>query len=337
MVRILIVSDPHYVGPSERGRKDYEACWLPKLSQRLFVRAYRRFFWMKDPLIQTELFLSALEEAGDQAVDWVVLNGDLSLDTGFVGVSDPLAFESARLCLNEIWERFDKQTLRVTLGDHDLGKMSMMGGRGGMRIDSLNRFRDDLDIEPCWHLDLGSFRLMGICSSLVALPAYQHDLEPEEKAVWYRERACHLNSIQSRLESLGKHQRLILFCHDPTALPFLLDEQVVTQAILDKIERTVLGHLHSPSIFSLSSRLAGMKPIRFLGRTGEKISKALQKAGNWTPFKPILCPSPGGIQLCKDGGYLTLNLDLEGMKVDFEFHPLSWKKPWPDLHRRIQT
>jgi hypothetical protein len=92
-----------------------------------------------------------------------------------------------------------------------------------------------------------------------------------------------------------------------------------------QIERTIIGHLHSPVIYHQSHLLSGMPAIKFLGHTPLRLSRALREARHWKPFKPLLCPSIAGIQLRKDGGYYVAELDPTGAtRASFEFHPLAW-------------
>jgi len=116
---------------------------------------------------------------------------------------------------------------------------------------------------------------------------------------------------------------VILFCHDPSALPFLWREPDV-RAKLHQVDRTVIGHLHSKLILSKSSVLAGMPTIPFLGHTTRRLSLALSEARLWKPFNVLLCPSLAGIELLKDGGYYTAELELSGRQAArFQFHPLK--------------
>ena len=48
--------------------------------------------------------------------------------------------------------------------------------------------------------------------------------------------------------------------------PFLQDEPVIRDR-LGQVERTVIGHLHTPLIHWKSRMLAGMPVIKFLGTT----------------------------------------------------------------------
>ena len=101
---------------------------------------------------------------------------------------------------------------------------------------------------------------------------------------------------------------MLLFCHDPTALPFLWREEAVRQR-LPQIEQTVIGHLHSGLVWWKSRLLAGLPAIRFLGHAVKRMSTALSEARYWKPFHVRLCPSLAGIELLKDGGFLTAELN----------------------------
>jgi hypothetical protein len=117
-------------------------------------------------------------------------------------------------------------------------------------------------------------------------------------------------------------QKILLFCHDPTALPFLGREGEV-RAKLAQLECTIIGHLHSKLILGQSRLLAGMPEIRFLGHTARRLSRALGQAREWRPFNVRLCPALAGIELLKDGGYLGIRLDHEGGRpAEIAFHPV---------------
>ena len=80
----------------------------------------------------------------------------------------------------------------------------------------------------------------------------------------------------------------------------------------DQIEQTIIGHLHSPLILWKSRVLSGMPILRFLGHSVQRFSTALREARHWKPFKVRLCPSLAGIELLKDGGYYSMELDDSG-------------------------
>ena len=66
-----------------------------------------------------------------------------------------------------------------------------------------------------------------------------------------------------------------------------------------------------------------MPVIRFLGHTALRMSTALHEARRWKPFHVRLCPSLAGIELTKDGGYLTAELDPNAHRpARFQFHHL---------------
>ena len=315
-----ILSDIHYAGAAEQARgKDFEFEGINNPLVRVFGRLYRHFIWLREPLRKNHLLEQFLEGGG--AFDYLIANGDYTCNTGFVGLSDDAAFESARECLGKLRQRFGDR-LRVNYGDHELGKITMFGRRGGMRLASWHRLRQELGLPPFWRIEIGCYVLLGFVSSLVALPALEGEMLPAERPEWERLRAEHLAELARAFAGLEPGQRVLLFCHDPTALPFLRREASV-RAKLPQIEQTIVGHLHSNLVLWKSRWLAGMPPIRLLGHTIERLSSALSEARHWRPFHVRLCPALAGIELLKDGGYCTLELDPEARQpARFRFHRL---------------
>lgn len=320
-MRLAILSDIHYACPAEQARgRDFELQGIANPLPRLLLRWYRDYVWQRDPLHQNHLLERFLHQVG--RVDFVVANGDYSCNTAALGVSDDAACESVRQCLTKLRERFAPR-LRLGYGDHELGKVSLAGKRGGMRLASWHRARQDLGLEPFWQERFGNYVLLGIVSSLVALPTFEADTLPAERAEWQALRREHLAQVREAFAQLQPSQRVLLFCHDPTALPFLWQEPVI-QEKMNLVEQTIIGHLHSPLVLWQSRRLAGMPRIRFLGHSADRFSTALGQARFWRPFRVRLCPALGGIQLLKDGGYLTAELDPEARQpARFEFHRLA--------------
>ena len=318
--QIAILSDIHYASAAEQARgNDYEYRDLKNPFIRIFVRAYRYFIWLRYPLKQNHLLDECITRIGSP--DFVIANGDYSCNSAFVGVSDDPACQSASECLRKLREKFGAN-FRAGFGDHELGKMSFFGMRGGMRLASWRRAQTELGLSPLWRVELGNYVLLGVTSSLVGLPVFEADTLPEERAEWHRLREQHLEDIRQAFAALKTDQRMLFFCHDPTALPFLLRDEVVRSKV-PQIEKTIIGHLHSGLVLWKSRLLAGMSPIRFLGHTAKRLSSALSEARNWRPFKIILCPSLAGIELLKDGGYYTVELDSDARQpARFEFHPL---------------
>lgn len=318
---LAIVSDIHYAGPEEQARgDDYELRGIENPIKRAAFRAYRRYVWMRYPLRQGAQFERFLREPID--ADVVVANGDYSCSTGFVGLSDDASFQSADECLTKLREKFGER-LRLTFGDHELGKLSFIGMRGGMRIAGWHRCVDDLKMQPFWRVELGRYVLMGVTSSLIALPLFGADTLPEELPEWEKLREQHVAEIREAFAALKAGQRVLLFCHDPTALPFLWREESVRSKI-SQIEQTIIGHLHSNLYLWKSRILAGMPVLRAFGPTAKKLSSALNEARYWRPFHVRLCPSLAGIELLKDGGYFTVKLDADAKKpAEFTFHRLK--------------
>ncbi|HNQ91159.1 MAG TPA: metallophosphoesterase [Verrucomicrobiota bacterium] len=303
--RIAVVSDIHYASPGETARAGFEQRVITSPLLRWLARQYRHHLWMRDPLVHNHLIDQFLAHAAD--ADAVVANGDYSCDSAFVGVSDPAACESARICLERLRTAFPDRT-RSVLGDHELGKMSLFGGQGGPRLASWRVAVDTLRLEPFWRWEWDRFVLFGVTSTLLALPVFEPEILPEERAEWRALREQHLDDIRANLRALATDQRIVLFCHDPTALPFLWREGVV-RACIDRIALTIIGHLHTPLVFRLSRILAGMPRVRFLGNTARRLSEALHQARLWRPFRVRLCPSLAGCELLKDGGFGWLELD----------------------------
>jgi len=274
---------------------------------------------MRHPLDQGKQLDRFLAEIGP--VDQVVANGDYACDTAFGGVGDPGSRESAQECLDKLRNRFGDR-VHFTIGDHELGKLALFGRKGGMRLASWRCATGELGLQPFWQLPLGRYQLMGVASPLIALPAYRADVPPEEWADWQPLREAHLAEIRAAFDALEPGQRVLLFCHDPTALPFLWGEDVVRRR-LPQVEQTIIGHLHTRLILWKSRMLSGIPPIRFLGRSVNRFSSALHEAHAWWAFRVRLCPALSGTELLNDGGYYVVDLDpAAGPPAQFNFHAL---------------
>ncbi|MBI3853746.1 MAG: hypothetical protein HY298_26180 [Verrucomicrobia bacterium] len=318
---IGIVSDIHYAGAAEKARgNDFEFLGVTNPLQRLVARAYRHFIWLRYPMGHNHLLDEFLKRM--DSPDYVIANGDYSCNSAFVGVSDDAACLSARECLEKLRNKFG-ENFQASFGDHELGKLSFMGGQGGMRLASWHRAQKELGLQPFWRVELGNYVLMGVASSLVALPVYEPDTLAMELAEWKELRAQHLEEIRRAFAHLKPDQRVLLFCHDPTALPFLWQDESV-RSKLPQVEQTIIGHLHTNLIFWKSRLLAGMPMIPFLGHTTRRLTAALHEARHWRPFNVRLCPSLAGIELLKDGGYYTAGLDADAQQpARFHFHRLA--------------
>ena len=320
-VRVAIVSDIHFASAAEAARKDLTYAPITNPIRRWLTRQYRHWIWMRDPFAHNHLLNRFCSETS--SADFAIANGDYSCDSAYIGVSDDAAFQSAQECLGKLRQTFGAR-LRATIGDHEIGKKMMSADCGGLRLASYRRAIDELLLEPHWRLEVGQYVLVGVTSTLLALPVYESEAVPGEVHVWRQLREEHLRQIRQTFEAVFPNKRILLFCHDPSALPYLRNEAAIRSKI-HQIERTVIGHLHSPMIYWQSQVLAGMPTIRFLGHTPLRLSRALREARHWKSFKPLLCPALAGIQNRKDGGYYVAELDPTGaMPAIFEFHPLAW-------------
>ena len=315
-----ILSDIHYAGAAEQARgADYELRQVRGRFKHAAARFYRHYVWLRDPLRKGHLLDEFLEHAGD--FEYVIANGDYSCNTAFIGLSDDAACQSALECIGKLRRRFGDR-LRANFGDHELGKFTMFSTNGGLRLASWFRAEKEVGLLPFWRLEIGRYVVLGFASSLVELPVVEAEALPAEVPEWRRLRDELLVRIRQAFEAIQPGQRVLLFCHDPTALPFLWREPAV-HAKLPQIEQTTVGHLHSNLILWKSRLLAGMPVLRLFGRHVERFSSALNQARYWRPFHVRLCPALAGIELLKDGGYCTLELDPEARRpAVFRFHPL---------------
>src|SRR5437588_685620 len=106
-------------------------------------------------------------------------------------LSDVHSLQSARECLEKLRGKF-APNFRANFGDHELGKLSLLGGRGGLRLASFQRGCQQLGLDPLWRVELGRNILLGVTSSLVALPLFEADMLAEERAEWQALRENHL-------------------------------------------------------------------------------------------------------------------------------------------------
>ncbi|MFN0067752.1 MAG: metallophosphoesterase [Limisphaerales bacterium] len=318
-MRVFVVSDVHYAGAAERARRGWESRAIRNPLLRAGAAVYRDALWLRDPTGHNHRLEAFLARAG--GADLVIANGDYSCDSAYVGVADDAACASAAECLGRLRAAFPGR-LHPLLGDHELGKFSLFGRVGGLRLASHARATRELEIPEGWRVDVPGWSLVGVTSSLVALPVLEREALPEELGRWAELRAAHLAELDRQLTSLPPDARWLLFCHDPTALPFLLELPSV-RAALPRLGATIIGHLHSELVLRPGRLLAGMPEIRFLGATARRLSGALRRAGDWAPFKVRLCPSPAGTQLLKDGGYLEI-----GLAPDHEPEIVRHRLPW---------
>jgi hypothetical protein len=316
---LLICSDIHYASDAEKERGRFELGAIDQPLIRLLIRFYRHYIWLRDPFAHNELLQHVLHPSLQP--DLVICNGDYSCDSAFIGVADPASRESAQLCLGQFRARYGS-SFHGVFGDHELGKISMAGGKGGLRLESWRVSRETLALKPLWQETLGKYRLIGITSSLVAMDIFQKEALPEEQAEWLELSREHLAAIDAAFGAVRPEEKVILFCHDPTALPALLEVPELKKR-LPQIERTVIGHLHSELIIRQSRLLGGLPPITFCGAAVRRMSAALSKARHWKAFNLLLCPSLAGIEIERRGGFYTVELDLAAkIPAAWHFRPL---------------
>jgi hypothetical protein len=309
-MQLLICSDIHYASEAEKKRVHYELNIIPNPLQRLLVRFYRHYFWLRDPFAHNALLDRVLKTPIEP--DLAVANGDYSCDSAFIGVTDLAARQSASECLGKLRSRFGER-FRAVYGDHELGKTSLCGGRGGLRFDSLLVAKSELGLQPIWTERVGKYVLVGITSSLVAMPVYERETLEEERADWREAAREHASAIDGFFRQVCADEKVLLFCHDPTALPFLWNLEGVRSRAA-QIERTIIGHLHSELILKQTRLLSWLPKITNCGTTAARISSALSKARDWRHFNVLLCPSLSGLELTKTGGFYIAEIDPDAKR-----------------------
>jgi len=321
MSTLLVLSDVHRSGIREQARRGFDSQAVASPFLRTLQRVYRRHVWLDDPMAHNHLLGAILGRV--PAAQFVVANGDFTLDTAFVGVSDDAAFESAAEALDELRAAYGTR-MRCTIGDHDLGKKSFVGGAGGVRRRSLERCESELGLPRLWHADFPGWRWIGMTSTLAAWPVFRPETLLEEMGWWEAIHARHLTEIDDLFAgATAAGLRTVLFCHDPTALPFLRRLPGVTAA-LPQIGATVIGHLHTRLVLRMARLLAGIPRIEWAGHSVRRYTAALNQARCWREFRVTLCPSPTGVELLKDGGYLTAEWPPSEGAIRFQTHRLPW-------------
>lgn len=319
-MKLLVVSDLHFAGPQEQLRRGHEARVMPNRLARTAAHLWRHYGWLRDPFAHNDKLGQII--AANPAPDLVVANGDFTIDSAYVGVSDDAALESAGLALGELRAAYGDRLL-TTIGDHDLGKKSLFGGAGGPRWQSLLRCERELGLSRFWHREFGDYVLFGLASTPLAWPVFEAEGLADEADRWREAQATLQARIALEFSRLSPGARVLLFVHDPTALRFLWDLPEV-RTRLPQVERTIIGHLHTPAIWRAARLLAGMPRLTFLGVTAHRLSTALNSAGCWQHFRLALCPAPTGCQAFKDGGWLTLELPPDRQPTKLNCHRLAW-------------
>jgi len=323
ILKLAVISDLHYAGPLETAGGHPRAGLTQNPLANAFMHAWDRWFWMRDPFAHNAMLDDFIAQV--PPTHRVVANGDYSCDAACVGMADAAAFESASLCLGKLRTAFAGR-LQLVLGDHELGKQSFIGGRGGLRLEAWHASTSELQLKPLWTEHHGNLVLLGVTSSLVGLELLRRDAPDSDWPEWQRLRSEHIAAIADVFRNLKPSERVALFCHDPGALPFLLNLPEVAGR-MDRIESTVVGHLHSQLVFTLSRLLAGAPQVRFLGATAQRWSGALNRARQWKPFKPVLCPAMAGIELTGRGGWLELALDVgRGRLISAQVRPMPRRR-----------
>lgn len=315
-MQLAVLSDIHLVGPAElalanAGYGSILAHPDPLArAWRTGLYRVRRRFWNGHLKWRHTAFLRALDEVADWNPDWVIANGDYGGDLGGVGLSHRATLDSASLVVDLIRSRFPDRS-RFVFGDHDLGKYSTVLRQGGIRLSSLDVGEQQLRIPSFWHEVDEEFHLIGVNSSLFTLDLFLPEAIADEVPEWRRRRDEHIAQVIRAFEQLPARARVVLFCHDPSALTVLSGIPVIRRK-LPQIELTVIGHLHSPTLLRLAryaARLSGINPRYPVARI---VAKGLEGARHWKLFNPVVCPSTFGTGHHVAGGILVIDKGPDG-------------------------
>lgn len=315
-MQLAVISDIHLVGPAELALANASYGDLrrhPDPLARVWRRGLyrvRRRFWNGHLKWRHTAFLRALDEVAGRKPDWVVANGDYGGDLGGVGLSHQATLDSASVVVEMIRSRFPERS-RFVFGDHDLGKYSTLLREGGIRLNSLDVGERQLQIPSFWHEVDEEFHLIGVNSSLFTLDLFLPEALTEEIPEWHRRRAEHIELVTRAFHELPTRGRVILFCHDPSALTALSQLPIIRRR-LPQIELTVIGHLHSPTLLRLTryaARFSRWKPRYPVARI---VAHGLAGARYWNEFHPVVCPSTFGTGHHVAGGILLVRRGARG-------------------------
>ena len=167
--------------------------------------------------------------------------------------------------------------------------------------------------------------LVGVCSTLVGLPVFKPEILDDELHLWEKARLDHLDWLKSTFENIQPQQKIVIFCHDPSALGFMHMIPEV-RAKLDQIAVTWVGHMHTSLVENAAHLFSGIPEIGFLGTSIRRYTIALQKGKVWKDFKMRLCPSPAGSEIYRDGGFydMILSKSSDINAPTCVFHPNPW-------------
>ena len=320
-MRLAVLSDFHVLGPGEllqsedAYRQLGEGLNPIRRTWRRGLYRVRRRLWNTHPELRQTAFQKAIDEIDEYNPEWIIANGDYGGDTGGIGLSDKQTFESVAGAVDMLRQRFAGR-IRFIFGDHDLGKYSTVLREGGIRLQSLELGEKMLGIPSFWHEIDDEVHLIGINSSLFTLDLFLPEALTDEIPEWRRLREEHIAKVSHAFDGLPREARVVLFCHDPSALAALGKVPVVLDR-LSHIEMTVIGHLHAPSLLKLaklvpSSRAKKWRPKYPVARI---LAHSLEGVRSWKLFKPVACPSTFGAGHHMHGGVLFIEKDSHGKLV----------------------
>lgn len=308
-IHLNLLCDPHHPGALERLRgSDFEFRGLASAQARRWAWLWRHYVWKRDNFAHQHLLEHWASHVRPE--EWVVLGGDYSCDSAFIGLEDPASRASARECLEVVTSTPARGYLAIA-GDHEYGKPILDGSRGGIRWASFEVTHRELGIPMHFHARAGIYHLVGISSSLLTFTLHEKEARPEDSIRFREAGRNQADWLEALCQSLQPEDRILLFCHDPTALAYLGRFPWATKLIYH-LEQTFCGHLHSEWFGRMARSLCWLPQVRCMGPSIHRISLSLRRARHWSPFRVRIAPALSGIELAQDGGFLRIRLDPTG-------------------------
>ena len=306
-MRLAVLSDLHVLGPGEHEQASVYAQTLghedPHLRRKMRrgLNRVRNRFWHSHPEARAACFVQALQQVFEYDPEWVVVNGDYGGDHLGVGLSDDHTYESTNHVVSLIREVFPDRSI-FNFGDHDVGKYNTVRRCGGIRLKSLERGQE-LGLQSFWKLTCSNHLLVGVNSSLLTLDLFLPEALEDEKEQWRDLRRAHLDQIRETFAALPADEKVVLFCHDPAGIT-RLDEIPEVRNAKDRIQCTVIGHLHSPFLLRWTQWMRHLPALNTEYPITRIVSHGAQGAKTWKGYRPVVCPSTYGVGNHVSGGVL---------------------------------
>jgi hypothetical protein len=118
--------------------------------------------------------------------------------------------------------------------------------------------------------------------------------------------------LAEHFAAMQPQDRIIIFCHDPSALGVLAALPDVHDRV-DQVECTVVGHLHTPLLLGVTRMMRHLPVLKTDYPIARIVSHGAQNAKDWKRFNPVVCPSTYGVGTHISGGVLFIEATNGGI------------------------